>query len=126
MHITLTGQTPAQKNSKQMALNRKTGAMFPVSNPIVKRWQTAVAKELAMLYKIGFKTWEGRVSINYMFYVQDNRRRDIDNMIASVNDALVKAGIITDDSWQCLKIGEADAQIDKDNPRAELVITSLG
>ena len=124
MKLTLTGQTPAQKNSKQMALNRKTGAMFPVSNPIVKRWQTAVAKELAMLYQRD--TFTDRVVITYMFYVQDNRRRDIDNMIASVNDALVKGGILLDDSWQCLKIGEADAMLDKDNPRAELVITSLG
>lgn len=124
MRITLTGQTPAQKNSKQMALNRRTGVMFPVSNPIVKRWQTAVAKELAMLYQRD--TFTDRVQINYMFYVQDNRRRDIDNMIASVNDALVKAGIILDDSWQALKIGEADAQLDKDNPRAEIVITSVG
>lgn len=124
MKLTLTGQTPAQKNSKQMALNRRTGAMFPVSNPIVKRWQTAVAKELAMLYQRD--TFTDRVVITYMFYVQDNRRRDIDNMIASVNDALVKAGIIEDDSWQCLKIGEADAMLDKDNPRAELVITSIG
>lgn len=124
MKLTLTGQTPAQKNSKQMALNRRTGAMFPVSNPIVKRWQSVVAKELAMLYQRD--TFTDRVVITYMFYVQDNRRRDIDNMIASVNDALVKAGIIEDDSWQCLKIGEADAMLDKDNPRAELVITSLG
>lgn len=123
MKLTLTGQTPAQKNSKQMALNRRTGAMFPVSNPIVKRWQSVVAKELAMLYQRD--TFTDRVVITYMFYVQDNRRRDIDNMIASVNDALVKAGIIEDDSWQCLKIGEADAMLDKDNPRAELVITSL-
>lgn len=124
MKLTLTGQTPAQKNSKQMALNRRTGAMFPVSNPIVKRWQSAVAKELAMLYQRD--TFTDRVEISYMFYVKDKRRRDIDNMIASINDALVKAGIIIDDSWQCLRISEADAQIDIDNPRAELVITSIG
>lgn len=107
-----------------MAINRATGRMFPVSNPIVKRWQTAVAKELALLYQRN--TFTDRVVVSYMFYVGDNRRRDIDNMIASVNDALVKAGIILDDSWQCMKIGEADAELDKNNPRAEIVITSLG
>lgn len=124
MHLVLTGQTPAQKNSKQMALNRRTGAMFPVSNPIVKRWQTAVAKELAMLYQRD--TFTEPVTIVYKFYVQDNRRRDIDNMIASINDAIVKAGIIQDDSWQCLTIGSAEAEIDKNNPRAELWIDPIG
>lgn len=124
MHITLSGQTPAQKNNKQMALNRATGHMFPVSNPIVKRWQKAVAKELAMLYQRD--TFTERVQVNYMFYVQDNRRRDIDNMIASVNDAIVLAGILPDDNWQSMRIGMADAVIDKDNPRAELVITPIG
>ena len=124
MTILLTGQTPAQKNSKQMALNRATGSMFPVSNPIVKKWQKEVAQELAMVYpKVKFT---GRVVVSYMFYVKDNRRRDIDNMIASINDAIVKAGILEDDSWQLLKIGEADATLDKDNPRAVLTITSLG
>lgn len=107
-----------------MAINRTTGKMFPVSNPIVKRWQNAVAKELAMLYQRD--SFTERVEIEYMFYVQDNRRRDIDNMIASVNDALVKAGIIPDDNWQSLKILEADAMIDKENPRAEIFIDPLG
>lgn len=107
-----------------MALNRSTGAMFPVSNPIVKRWQTAVAKELAMLYQRD--TFTDRVVVKYMFHVKDNRRRDIDNMIASVNDALVKAGIVIDDSWQAMKIGEADAKLDKDNPRAEVWIDLIG
>lgn len=123
MLITLSGQTPSQKNSKQMALNRRTGTMFPVSNPIVKRWQSAVAKELAMIYQRD--SFIGKVGIYYTFYVQDNRRRDIDNMIASINDALVKAEIIEDDSWQCLNIVGARAEIDKANPRAELVIVSV-
>lgn len=124
MHLILSGQTPAQKNSKQMALNRRTGTMFPVSNPIVKRWQAAVAKEIALKYRP--TPFSERVQITYMFFVQDHRRRDIDNMIASINDALVKAGVLTDDSWQCLKILGADAQLDKENPRAELWIEVIG
>jgi Holliday junction resolvase RusA-like endonuclease len=119
MHLVLTGQTPAQKNSKQMALNRATGKMFPVSNPIVKRWQKDVGLQLMQFRRYKFVE---PVSIMYKFYVQDNRRRDIDNMIASINDALVKQEIIPDDSWQCLTISGAEAEIDKENPRAELWI----
>jgi hypothetical protein len=41
-------------------------------------------------------------------------------MIASVNDCLVKAGLIEDDCWQLLSIGGANCQIDRKNPRAEI------
>lgn len=65
---------------------------------------------------------EGKVTIAYQFFVKDNRRRDLDNMIASVNDVLVKAGLLIDDDWQHLAIGGADAEIDKKSPRVELWI----
>jgi hypothetical protein len=70
-------------------------------------------------------------------------QRDIDNMIASVNDMLQLAcsdyafnkkgkwrpikgtGIIIGDNWQNLKIGSADAQIDTNNPRCELIIKEI-
>ena len=70
------------------------------------------------------KPMTGRVKIEYMFYVADLRRRDIDNMIASINDALVKAGLIEEDSWQKLKILGGDAELDRANPRAEIEILS--
>lgn len=116
MRITILGQTPSQKNGKVMAINHKTGKSFPISNAIVKDWQKSAATQLLQ--------WKGqaakRVTVTYMFFVKDNRPRDIDNMVASVNDALVKAGLVKDDSWQWLAIGAADAAIDKDKARCEL------
>lgn len=123
LQLTIHGQTPAQKNSKQFARLRD-GRTILVSNKIVQAWQKEAAKELALLYQRD--TFTERVRISYMFFVKDNRGRDIDNMIASVNDALVKAGVLLDDKWQLLAIGSADAQLDKDNPRAEIVIEKYG
>ena len=118
MKIVLSGQVPAQKNNKQLVTNPKTGRLIPVSSKIVQEWQKDVAIQL--------KEWsgqpDGKVTISYQFYVKDERRRDIDNMICSVNDALVKAGLLVDDSWKHLAIGAADAQLDKANPRVELWI----
>ena len=116
MHITLLGQTPSQKNNKNVGRNKHTGHTFVTSSAIVKTWQKS-AKTQLLQYK---GCADKRVCITYMFYVKDNRARDIDNMIASVNDALKKAGLLKDDSWQHLYIGSADAEIDKQNPRAEL------
>lgn len=137
--IIISGQTPAQKNSKQIFTNRRTGKQFITSSNIVKAWQIQALTELRA-EKRRFNN--GRIQIDYMFYVVDDAQRDLDNMIASVNDILQHAnalmtykdgkekilkgtGIIYGDHWQKLRIGSADAEIDRANPRAELIITEL-
>lgn len=138
MKITILGQTPAQKNGKQIAKNRRTGSMFIISNSRVHNWQKDALQQLTAVKG----KCQGRVQVDYMFYVKDNVQRDIDNMIASVNDILQVAnaeqalqrgkvrpvkgtGIIQGDNWQLLRIGSADAVIDKENPRVELTITEI-
>lgn len=116
MNITLLGQVPSQKNGKSVGVNPRTGKIFVTSNKIVKAWQEDVAWQLKT-QKLVIK---GKSVIDYTFYVKDNRRRDLDNMVASVNDALVKAGVIEDDSWQLLEIGGARGEYDKTNPRVIL------
>lgn len=118
MRIVLAGQVPAQKNNHVSWVNPKTGRVVNTTARHVQLWQQDVAKQL-MQYR---GQAEGKVSIAYTFHVKDNRRRDLDNMIASVNDALVKAGLLKDDSWQSLSIGAADAVLDKENPGVELWI----
>lgn len=144
MTITILGQTPSQKNSKEVGRNRTTGRTFVASNKRVKSWQESALAQLDLL-DLKFR---GRpLRLDYTFYVKDNVQRDLDNMIASVNDilqlggadkatVLSKAGkprekrvrgtgIITGDHWQVLKIGSADAMIDKESPRAVITITEL-
>lgn len=138
--IVISGQTPSQKNSKQIFKSRRTGASFISSSDIVKNWQAAAYTELRSERR---RFNKGRIQIDYMFYVKDDTQRDLDNMIASVNDVLQKAnalmtykngkevilkgtGIIYGDHWQKLRIGSADAAIDRANPRAEMTITELG
>lgn len=115
--IVISGQTPAQKNSKKMSY--ASGRAILYTAPAVKAWQESASWQLK-----GKKQYTGEVIVSYIFHVKDNRRRDIDNMICTVNDALVKAGIIEDDSWQILEIGGAVADYDKENPRAEIFIES--
>ena len=119
--ITILGQTPAQKNSKQIFYNKATGKPFITSNNTVKGWQLAALNQL----KQTTESYTGAVVIDYMFYVKDNRKRDIDNMIATVNDSLQAGHIIEGDHWQVLQIGSAKAEIDKENPRCEITITNI-
>lgn len=116
--LVINGQTPSQKNSKNILVNRKTGRPFISSNERVKSWQASAKLELTA------QNWRvtGRVKAYYHFYVKDNVRRDLDNMIASVNDALQAAGVVEDDCWQVLSIGGAHAEIDRDDPRAVITL----
>jgi len=138
--ITISGQTPAQKNGKSVGTT-KAGRTFVASSKTVKSWQKAALAELNLL-DLKFRT-ETRLQIDYMFYVKDNVQRDTDNMISSVNDILQVAGadyapnkngkmkpvkgtgMIAGDHWQVLKLGTSDVVIDKENPRVELTISEL-
>ena len=116
MQITITGQTPAKKNSRQGVV--RNGRIMNFPSKVYSKWEKEALLQL--------KQWQGkpdgRVTIAYQFYVGDKRKRDLDNMIASVNDVLVKAELLEDDSWQFMSIGGADAEYDKENPRVELWI----
>lgn len=123
MEIKITGQVPAQKNSKNIVYNRATGKPFIMSNANVKSWQNSAAMELlALRIKEPLK---GRYEMSVMFYVKDNRRRDLDNMLSSIQDVLVKAQILEDDDWKHLRIGLLDAALDKENPRAILTLKQI-
>jgi Holliday junction resolvase RusA-like endonuclease len=123
LEIVILGQTPAQKNSKQIAYNKATGKPFIMSSSNVKTWQNFASIQL-LKYRIK-EPLVGRQEISIMFYVKDNRRRDLDNMLTSIQDALMRAGILEDDSWQHLRISTIDAKIDKENPRAEIMLKSI-
>lgn len=117
MNITIPGQTPSQKNNKQIIPSQPPRL---VDNPVVRKWRNGTAKYLAETYKEDLKGKQ--VIAIYTFYLKDRVRRDIDNMISSCNDALVHAGILSDDNWKVLRIGGAEAVLDKENPRAEIVL----
>lgn len=117
MNIVITGQTPAKKNSRRGVV--RNGRIMNFPSKIYTEWEKQALVELSMGYK---GCAEGPVTIAYHFYVKDDRKRDLDNMIASCNDCLVKAGLLKDDCWQLLSCGGASAEIDRKNPRAELWI----
>ena len=138
MQIVISGQTPSKKNSKQIYRNRSTGAPFIASSDIAKSWEQSALMELKQC-KLRIRS---RVQIDYMFYVEDDTQRDLDNMITSINDILQAAnraytlqrgtmkpakgtGILKGDHWQLLRIGSADTEIDRKNPRAVMTITEI-
>lgn len=143
--IIIDGQVPSQKNSKRVMPNWNTRTVRLISSKKTLDWKELALAQLDPLEQ-RIRT-DKRLQIDYMFYVKDKTQRDLDNMIASVNDVLQQAcsdmewvpnkkgkivekrvkktGIIIGDHWAVLKIGSADAEVDKENPRAELTITQV-
>lgn len=135
--ITILGQVPASKNNKSVGRNRYTGKTFVTSSKTVKEWNESALIQLSTLKnKI-----KNPILVTYVFYIKNKTRRDIDNMVATVNDILQKVGaepnpnkrnsyikgtgFIEDDSWDKLQIKGAYAILDKENPRVDIYIEEM-
>lgn len=122
MRLIISGSTPAQKNNKQIFVNRATGKPFITSNARVKEWQKAAAAELTAQW-IGLRVVGYPIGISLVFYYDSLRRKDLDNSTSSVMDALTAAGIIEDDSVAFVDCITAQyGGLDKANPRVEIFI----
>lgn len=65
-----------------------------------------------------------RLGVLIVTYQPDNRRRDIDNILKAVLDAMGHAAVYDDDS-QIDELSIARGPVDKSNPRVEVEIVSL-
>ena len=68
-------------------------------------------------------TIKEKVNIRYTFYRQKKTRVDLSNLVAAIDDILVKYGIIEDDNYTIVT-GHDGSRIyfDKENPRTEITI----
>jgi len=96
MHLVINGSVPGLKNQKQLFVNRKTGKNFITSSVRAKEWTEAALWQL----KGKPAVISYPVAITMVFYFEDNRKRDLDNVASTVLDVLRKANIIVEDDWQ--------------------------
>lgn len=121
MKLTITGNVPSQKNNKEIAM-RRDGSRFVRSNDRVKAWQETAIQELALQFR-GYQVSDYPIALSLVFYFDNKRRHDLDNAAGGVMDALVKAGVLTDDNVnyvECITLQYGG--IDKINPRAEIYL----
>jgi len=80
--------------------------------------------------RISHPKYEEPVVLTYTYYAKSKRRLDVSNPCSIIDkftcDALVKAGVLEDDSSkQIKKVIYKYGGIDKENPRCELVIKKI-
>lgn len=121
--LTYHGAVLSKKNTKQIIKNPRTGKPIIVSN------KSAKANEGDMTDQFSLQTLKQaapveKCKISIVIYEPNWQRRDLDNQTTSILDALVKAEVIKDDSIKCVVgLSIELGGIDKNNPRAEIVIT---
>jgi Holliday junction resolvase RusA-like endonuclease len=117
--ITFHGNVPSKKNGRRWVQrgNRK----FSVPSAAHEAW------ERDQLLRLKLELGQPKLSqyrLELWMHYPDNRRRDADNTLTSIQDVLVKAGVLDDDRWQSMIAQPLVHQprIDRLNPRVEVVI----
>lgn len=125
LQLNYKGVVISKKNSKIIRKNRRTGRNYITSNDTAKRNEAdMVASFMEQLSGAYTDKDLCPCSIAVTIYEPDNHRRDLDNQLTSILDALVRARVITDDSnANIYGLSVRFGGIDRDNPRADIVIT---
>lgn len=116
----------SKKNSKQIITNRRTGKPQIISNARalnMERDMIMQFREQDRLKTLKTPLNGNKYSVHIVIYEPDHRRRDLDNQMTSLLDALVAAGVLTDDS--CDYVTRLSVELggyDKQDPRAEIEV----
>jgi Holliday junction resolvase RusA-like endonuclease len=122
--LTITGDVPSKKNSKQIIYVRGRPLIIPSKNH--KDWHTQAISQL-LAKRPAKRQIKGNIEIvELIFYPSNKRLFDLSNKAESILDLLVDAGVIEDDNYSIvpelnLKFGGQD----KENPRAEVNIYNV-
>ncbi len=66
------------------------------------------------------------VNVKCVFYMPTNRLCDLTNHLESIDDVMVKAGLLKDDNYKIIASHDGSRVfVDKDNPRTEVEITRI-
>ena len=109
-----------KKNHSEIVHNKATGRRFLVPSHQYKEYESAA---LWLIPKRG-EPIDFPVNVKCIFYVPTKRACDLTNHLESIDDILVKAGILKDDNYKILASHDGSrVRVDKDNPRTEIEIT---
>jgi Holliday junction resolvase RusA-like endonuclease len=116
--IILRGRIPSKKNSKIIVCRGK----YPIllSSPAYNTWN-----EEQLWYLKGLRCPRSieKCKVDITFYAPDKRATDLSNKTESIMDLLVDAGILKDDNWYVVsELTLRFGGVDKENPRAEILI----
>jgi len=118
--LIIPGQ-PATKKNSQVA-RCVGGKPVVLQSKAYRAYEKMALKALLACPRAEFL---GPVAVTVCYWLKDNRRPDLTNLLQATADILEKAGVITDDreivSWDGSRIMGTSP-----NPRAEITIRAMG
>lgn len=123
---TFYGQVKAKKNNKQIA-RRANGQPFIRTSTETKAQENMMVQAFTIerlqqqFHKDQIEDKDIEIEID--FYNSDEHRHDLDNQLATVMDALVRAEVLPDDNQKVVRKETVTYKgLDKEDPRAEITI----
>ena len=122
--ITIPLPPRSKKNSMQILTNPRTHRPFISPSSAYKAYRKAALMLIPADVQKGI---DGPVNVKCVYYMQTRRRVDMCNLIEATLDVLVDAGVLADDNSN-IAAGHDGSRVlyDKEHPRTEITITSMG
>jgi hypothetical protein len=128
--FTITGLIPSKKNHHIIKINRKTRKPFIWPDEEYRLWEAQNAHELEWeIQNLWHFRWYKKLHADYLFRQKLNKDKsecqdvwDISNKLESINDMMVKAGMIDDDNQTILR-DMSQRVIDCDIEENEVIVT---
>lgn len=124
IEITVPLAPVTKKNSMRIVRNRKTGKrrIMPSQQSMDYEAEALWHCKRARVQR----PIDEPVEVKCLFYMPTRRRVDLTNLLESIDDVLVKAGVLKDDhSGIIVSHDGSRALYDKDNPRTEVFIREM-
>ena len=113
-----------KKNSQRMVQNKTTKRWFPIPSAAYKQYEKDCLQILKLAVPI--EPVDEPVNIRCRFYMPTARPCDLTNLLEAVDDVLVKAKILTDDSYNVVAGHDGSRVfVDKEHPRTEIFIEEI-
>ena len=109
----------SKKNSQRILINKATGKPFIMPSAQFKQYERDAMRFIPRGRRI-----DEPVHVQCLFYMPTRRKVDLTNLLEAIDDVMVTAGLLADDS--CYIVASHDGSrvfYDKDNPRTEIHIT---
>jgi crossover junction endodeoxyribonuclease RusA len=115
--LIIPGIPRAKKNNKRIFKRGHRTIVLPSKK--YENWVDTISYELKQRKP---KEPFNEISLEYIFYVPDKRRRDVDNLVSGVLDILVDLEFLKDDDWKTITEQHVHpVEIDKENPHSEVL-----
>lgn len=124
IEITVPLAPITKKNHMRIMRNKKTRKPFIMPSEQYQDYEDEAVwhcKRARVLRPI-----EGPVEVKCLFYMPTRRRVDLTNLLESIDDVLVRAGVLKDDHSGIIVSHDGSRVLyDKDNPRTEVFISEM-